>query len=424
MNATILCVGTELLFGQIVNTNAAWLSQRLQMMGINVLYHQVVGDNAERLKASLNRALAETELVITSGGLGPTQDDITKEMIADVMGDTLVAHTDVLERIESFFKSIGMEMTDNNRKQALLPARSTIFHNDAGTAPGFALESQSPDGAIKTIIALPGPPRELMRMFDRQALPYLERRTDSVIYYKLLRFYGIGESALETALSDLIDGQTDPTVATYAKEGECSLRIASKRRTQAEAAAAVDDMVEKVRMRVGQYLYSETDKDLALVVAEKLIEKGLSIASAESCTGGLFAAGLIDISGISEIFRQGWITYSNASKTALLGVPEALIAEHGAVSKAVAVAMAHGARERAGSHLAVSVTGIAGPEGGSADKPVGTAWVAVSAVAPDGAVIHRTKHFVNRDRGRNWNRRVFALAMMHQVYELLKENIW
>lgn len=424
MNATILCVGTELLFGQIVNTNAAWLSQRLQMMGINVLYHQVVGDNAERLKASLDRALTETELVITSGGLGPTQDDMTKEMIAEIMGDTLVAHQEVIERIESFFKGIGMEMTDNNRKQALLPSRSTVFYNDAGTAPGFALESEASDGRIRTVIALPGPPRELMRMFDRQALPYLERRTDSVIYHKLLRFYGIGESALETALADLIDGQTDPTVATYAKEGECSLRVASKRRTQAEAETAVDGMVAEIKMRVGQYLYSETDRDLALVVAESLIEKGLSIASAESCTGGLFAAGLIDIPGISAVFRQGWVTYSDAAKTIQLDVSEALIAEHGAVSEAVAVAMARGARERAKSHLAVSVTGVAGPEGGSADKPVGNAWVAVSASAPDGSEILRTKQFINRDRGRNWNRRVFVLAMMHQVYELLQENIW
>ncbi|MDR1028596.1 MAG: CinA family nicotinamide mononucleotide deamidase-related protein, partial [Clostridiales Family XIII bacterium] len=252
MRATILTVGTELLFGQIVNTNAAYLASRLQLQGIDVLYQFTVGDNPARLKAVLEHALRETELVITTGGLGPTQDDLTKEVIAEVMGAELMLDEAVLSSIEGFFRRVGYEMTDNNRKQAYIPEGASVFYNDVGTAPGFVSER---DGGI--VIALPGPPRELKHLFEKDVLPYLRRRTDGVIRYKILRFYGIGESALETALTPLIDAQTDPTIATYAKEGECSLRLASKRDTEAEAMAAIEEMEDKVKALAGEFLYSD-----------------------------------------------------------------------------------------------------------------------------------------------------------------------
>ncbi|MDR0852635.1 MAG: competence/damage-inducible protein A [Clostridiales Family XIII bacterium] len=411
MNATILCVGTELLFGQIVNTNAAWLSQKLQILGINVLYHYTVGDNPGRMRETLIRALRETDLVITSGGLGPTQDDLTKEIIAEVMDDELVLDERALAEIETVFSRAGRRMTDNNRKQAYLPKSGTTIYNDVGTAPAFALEK---DGKI--VIALPGPPRELQHLFETQVLPMLAARSGSVIRYRMLRFYGVGESDLETRLEPLIDGQTDPTIATYAKEGECTVRIASKRPTPEEAETALDETENRIKEIVGKYLYSDQDQDLAEVVLNELIAKGLTISSAESCTGGLFADSLISYAGASTVFNRGFITYTNASKEEMLGVPAETLDRFGAVSEETAVAMAQGTLKCAGTDIAVSVTGIAGPDGGSAEKPVGLAWIAV--VTASGEL--RTKKHYFRDRGRNWNRKTFVLEMLHQVYCMLE----
>ncbi|MDR1952877.1 MAG: competence/damage-inducible protein A [Clostridiales Family XIII bacterium] len=413
MKATILAVGTELLFGQVINTNAAYLSSRLQLLGVDVLYHFTVGDNPARAASALERSIAETDLVITSGGLGPTQDDLTKEIIAEVMGVNLVLDEGVLSSIEEFFREIGREMTANNRKQALIPEGASVFYNDVGTAPGFMIEKNG-----KTVVALPGPPRELHHLFQKDVLPYLERRTDGVIRYKLLRFYGIGESSLESKLTPLIDGQTDPTIATYAKEGECAVRIASKRKTGEEALAVVDAMEERVKNLVGEFLYSDDDRELSAVVAAKLMARNLTIASAESCTGGLFADSLIAVPGVSKSFDRGYITYSNESKIDLLGVPKDIIETFGAVSEETAVAMAEGARERAGTDIGVSVTGVAGSDGGSAEKPVGVAWICVC-----GANGRKTKKLVTRDRGRNLNRHIFMLEMMNQVNRYLSSQI-
>jgi nicotinamide-nucleotide amidase len=381
-------------------------------LGINLLYHFTVGDNPERMAAALRQSLRETELVITTGGLGPTQDDLTKEIIAEVMGAELILDEDVLASIEGFFRKIGYEMTENNRKQAYIPAGGTVFRNDAGTAPGFALER---DGKI--VVALPGPPRELDRMFQKDVLPYLQNKTDCVIEYKILRFYGIGESALETELNALISAQTDPTIATYAKEGECSLRIASKRKTREEALAAIHLMEEKIRDLVGTFLYSDADEELSAVVAKKLIERGLTVASAESCTGGLFAAALISFPGVSASFDRGFVTYSNEAKTASLGVPADIIATHGAVSEETAIAMAEGARRCAGTDIGVSATGIAGPDGGDERKPVGLAWICICDAAG-----RKTKRFVTRHRGRNRNRQVFVLEMLNMLNRYLDDS--
>jgi nicotinamide-nucleotide amidase len=325
--------------------------------------------------------------------------------VAEALGARLVPDERALAEIEGFFGRIGRPMTDNNRKQAMLPEGATVFYNTRGTAPGFTLEK---DG--RTAIALPGPPSELTAMFESDVIPYLEGRAGAAIRHRMLRFYGIGESQLETGLKELIDGQTDPTFATYAKEGECSLRIASKRPTREEAEEAVARAERDVLAIVGKYLYSDADEELRTVTARALVESGRTLATAESCTGGLFASALVSYPGVSAAFDRGYITYSNEAKTEALGVPPALIGEHGAVSEEVAAAMATGAREAAGADIGVSVTGVAGPDGGTDEKPVGLAWMAIA----DASGVRTYRHF-GRDRGRDANRRVVVLAMLDML---------
>lgn len=412
MKATILSIGTELLFGQIVNTNAAYISAQLQMLGIDVMYQHTVGDNPKRLKEVIRESLKETDMIIATGGLGPTQDDLTKETIAAAMGDELVINKDIEEKIRGFFKKNKRVMTENNLKQAYLPKHGRPFYNNEGTAPGFALEKDE-----KVVIALPGPPREMKSMFEQSVLPYIQEKSDSVIYYRLLRLFGIGESALETALEDLINKQSDPTLATYAKEGECSLRIASKRKSKAEAIDAVLAMIEEVRDIVGEYIYSEDDEDYPEVVGKKLIDKNLTISSAESCTGGLFAKSLTDIPGISQVFNRGYVTYSNQAKIEELAVSSETLEEYGAVSSQVAEEMAVGARKNSDTDLAVSVTGIAGPDGGTEEKPVGLAYICVSVSEKN-----HVKKIQVRNVNREWNRNYIMLAMFDLINKIISEK--
>ena len=320
MKAALLSVGTELLLGEITNTNVVYLSRELNTLGIDVMYHYTVGDNPARLAEMIEMAFKDCDLIITTGGLGPTQDDMTKEIACQVMGDELVLQEDILEEIKRRMLAYKAYMTDNNIKQAEMPSRAVIFYNDAGTAPGFALDRTLADGKKQYIACMPGPPREMKRMFTRSVMPWLEGMADGVLVYKELRMFGIGESELETALLPLIDGQTDPTIATYAKDSECSVRVASKRVSREEAEAAVEDMICKVDELVGQFIYSHDDEDLVRVVSRKLMEQKLTIACAESCTGGMFAAALTDIAGISECFDRGIVTYSNEAKIQELGV--------------------------------------------------------------------------------------------------------
>ena len=409
MKAAILSVGTELLFGQITNTNSAFLSRHLNMLGFDVLYHYTVGDNPARLEEILKLAYRDCDLVITTGGLGPTQDDLTKEVVAQVFHDYLVTSVESLSWLEDYFRRNNRVMTDNNRKQANLPSRAILFHNDAGTAPGFALEEDN-----RIVICLPGPPREMSRMFLQKALPYLETKTDGIIYHKSIRTFGIGESQLETTLLELIDSQTDPTLATYAKEGECSLRIASKRKTLREAEEAVAEMIEKIKPLIGEFIYSTEDEELVEVVGRLLMEKEVSVSCAESCTGGLFAGALTSIPGISKVFDRGLVTYSNRSKMEELGVSPETLEEFGAVSRETALEMARGLKEATGSRLCVSITGIAGPDGGSETKPVGLSYVGTVLDGQESVTEIRSRN-VNR----NWNRNYSVLAMLHVVYKLL-----
>ena len=406
MKTAILSVGTEILFGQIVNTNTVYLSQQMNMLGFDVMYHYTVGDNPKRVEEMIDLAFQDCDLILTTGGLGPTQDDLTKEVACKALDDTLVMMDDVLEEITKYFKTLGREMTENNKKQAIMPSRATVFHNDAGTAPGFALEK---DG--KYIICMPGPPREMKRMFQKSVVPFLQSMIDGALFYRQIRFFGIGESMLETQLLDLIDNQTDPTLATYAKEGECSLRIASKRATEEEAEHAVDEMLEKVKERVGHYIYSCDDEELAQVVADRLMEQGLTLSSAESCTGGMFASTMTDIPGISQCFDRGLVTYSNQAKMEELGVSAGTLEKFGAVSEETALEMVEGLKRVSGSDVCISVTGIAGPGGGSEEKPVGLVYIGFSY--GDKKIC---KKIQMRNVNRRWNRHYTLLCMLNVIY--------
>ncbi len=410
MKSAILTVGTEILFGQITNTNSVYLSQQLNLLGIDVMYHYTVGDNPGRLKNLIHHAFQECDLIITTGGLGPTQDDLTKEIAAEAFNDHLVLHEPTLEYIESYFKRLGRVMTENNKKQAYIPSKATILNNDAGTAPGFVIEENG-----KIIMCMPGPPREMVRMFELGVKPYLQKKSDSVIFYRMLRTFGIGESALEHAVQDLIDAQTDPTLATYAKEGEACLRIASKRATLEEAKEAVDQMIVKVNERVGQYVFSYDDESMGDAIGKKLIERNLTISSAESCTGGLFARTMTDIPGISAVFDRGFVTYSNDAKMAELGVKKETLDQFGAVSQETAIEMAQGLKAKTGSRICISVTGIAGPGGGTEEKPVGLVYVCV--IFDDKMEVKECRM---RNVSREWNRNYSVLYMLDMINKIIE----
>lgn len=411
MKSAILSVGTELLFGQVTNTNTVFLSQRLNLMGIDVMYHSTVGDNPARAKQDLSRLLEEVDLVITTGGLGPTQDDLTKEMAAEVMGVDLVLDEEALKTLKSYFEKSGRVMTENNIKQVMLPEKDGFaLPNNCGTAPGCVYEKNG-----KTVICLPGPPREMKQMFEESVVPYLQKRVDAVIFSRMIRTFGIGESQLEFALQPVIDGQTDPTVATYAKEGESSVRVTSKRRTEEEARAAVDEMVGRIKEIVGEYIYSCDDEDLSGVVVKKLTEKGLTLSSAESCTGGLFASTVISNDGASAVFDRSLVTYSNRAKVEELGVKEVTLQTYGAVSAETAGEMAEGLSKVSGSDICVAVTGIAGPDGGTKEKPVGLVYIGLTY---EGKTV--AKEFKVRPVGRNWIRNYTVMLMLNEILSLIK----
>lgn len=409
MKTSIIAVGTELLFGQTVNTNAAYLSDRLNHMGFDVMYHFVVGDNPERLREKLAEAFRDTDLVLLTGGLGPTQDDLTKETVAGYMGAEMYEDEQVVADLRSFFEKRGGAMPENNLKQALLPDGCVPFYNASGTAPGFALTK---DG--KTAVCFPGPPREMTWLFENGVKQYLGQFIEKKMYYRVIRTIGIGESDLEMLLMPLIDGQTDPTIATYAKEGECTLRVASQRDTLDEARSAVDQMIAKIDTLAGEYIYSYDNEDLNEVVVRLLKEKGLSISAAESCTGGLFAAALTDVAGASEVLSSSYVTYSAAAKASELGVDPGIIARFGVVSAETAEAMAKGAKTRSGADIAVSVTGYAGPDADEGHE-AGEAFIGYAFGDLTGHTEIRTSR-----NDRKWNRRYMMLRMLRAVYLLIR----
>lgn len=372
-SAEILCIGTEILMGDIVNTNAAYIAKELTVLGINTYHQSVVGDNPGRLKEALDLAFSRADIVITTGGLGPTYDDLSKETIAGWFGRKLVLHQPSLDAIVRYHEKSGKPMTDNNRKQAYMPEGSAIFDNPSGTAPGCAIEQ---DGKIA--IMLPGPPSEMKPMFDNCAAPYLMKLSGETLVSHTLHFYGIGESALEDRLRALMEESKNPTVAPYAKTGEVQLRVTAKAAAKEAAEALIKPMVERLQAEVGEFIYGVDVGDLQTAAVKLLLEKGLQAAAAESCTGGYVAKRLTDVNGSSAAFQYGFVTYSNEAKVKMLGVSPKTLEKYGAVSPETAAEMAAGARRVSGADIAVAVTGNAGPAP-SEGKAVGEVYVAVDS---------------------------------------------
>ena len=394
MNAEILAVGTELLMGQIANTNAQYISKRLPDVGVNVYFHSVVGDNPSRLKECLELALKRSDVVILTGGLGPTQDDLTKETVSELMNKKLVLHQESLDKIEGFFRGLSRQMTQNNVKQAYLPEGCIILKNNNGTAPGCIIESNS-----KSIIMLPGPPSEMKLMFEEYVIPYFLEKSPYKIVSKYLRIFGIGESAMEDKLLDMIESQTNPTIAPYAKEGEVQLRISAKCDKNEDADLLIRPVITEIYKRLGNSVYTEEDKLMEEVVAEMLIKQNITIAIAESCTGGLISSRLTEIPGVSKVFNRGIISYSNESKVENLSVSTETLNKYGAVSKQSAEEMAIGVRKLSGTDIGLSITGIAGPDGGSDEKPVGLVYIGLAD--KDGANVKELRLWGRRERIRH-----------------------
>lgn len=372
MICEIVCVGTEILLGDIVNTNAVYLSRELASMGISVLRQSVVGDNNARLTEMLSQALDRSDIVITTGGLGPTADDITRDKCCEVMNSKLVLSEEIKKEIESYFVSKGLTMAESNVRQAYVPEDGTVFKNHNGTAPGFAIEKNS-----KCIIALPGPPREMKPMFEEYAVPLLRKYSQATIVSHNIKMIGIGESAMAEEAGALLDGE-NPTVAPYAKDGECFLRVTAMGRTQEDAEEKAKPVVKEITEKFRDYVYAVDAPNIETKLVELLKKYGLKISLAESCTGGFAAKRITDISGASSVFDCGIVSYSNEIKNKILGVSNDDLKAFGAVSEPVARQMAEGVRRLSGADYGVGITGIAGPLSDSTNKPVGLSFVAVS----------------------------------------------
>ena len=408
-NAEILCVGTEILIGDIVNTNAAYISEKLARLGISQYYQAAVGDNPERLASAINGALERADLIIMSGGLGPTYDDLTKETAAKCMGRGLYLHERSLERIKEIFAFRGKTMTKNNEKQAMMPEGSVVFENNAGTAPGCAIEDH--EGG-KIIIMLPGPPFEMKRMFEESVIPYLLKLTDKRFVSVNVNIFGMGESEVESRLRDIMDSSVNPTVAPYCGDGEVRLRVTASGHSEDECRKLCLETVEKIKnSEVGPYVYG-TDTTLAEEVVRRFNEAGKTVATAESCTGGLIAKRITDVSGSSQMFGYGAVTYANEAKMKLLSVKAETLEKHGAVSPETAAEMAEGVRLLSGADVGVATTGIAGPGGGTKEKPVGLVYLGVSS--KNGTRTVRLMLTQGRDRVR-------LIASSNALSEAMKE---
>lgn len=377
MNCEILSVGTELLLGGTVNTDAADISRSLAELGINVYWHTVVGDNPERLRACVEIAKKRADLIITTGGLGPTCDDLTKDVLAEAFGLKLTLHEDELEGIrECFRRHADWQYTDNNAQQAYLPEGCTVLHNDWGTAPGCAFVS-----ACIHVVMLPGPPRECNSLFLHRAVPYLRSLSDEVIVSHSIRVFGMGESSVEFRLRDRMNALTNPTLAPYAQEGEMLLRVTAKAKNQENAETMCAPIIAEVRETLGDVVYGVDEKSLEALCVRLLTEKGRTLAAAESCSGGLLAKRITDVPGASAVFRGGAVTYTEDAKRKFAGVPAQAIETYTVVSREVALAMAAGIKKALAADYGVGITGLAGPDGDGI-HPVGTIFVALSG--PEG----------------------------------------
>lgn len=372
MTVEFICVGTEILLGNIVNTNAAYLAEKCAGLGLSCYFQTVVGDNEERLTMVLKTAMERSDIVILSGGLGPTEDDLTKEVAAKVCGKQLVLHEPSKKAIKKYFEEKGIEPTDNNWKQAMLPEGCIVMDNHNGTAPGVIMETKE-----AKVILLPGPPGELCPMFEESVEPYLTKLTSRVICSQTVKICGVGESRAETMVKDLIDTQTNPTIATYAKTGEVHIRVTAAAEDKKAAMKLIKPVVKELKNRFGNNIYStEQDVTLEKAVVDLLQANDLTVTCVESCTGGLLSARLINVPGVSDIYKSGVITYSNKSKRRFVGVKKTTLQRYGAVSEQTAEEMAKGAVLLTKADVSVAVTGIAGPDGGTEEKPVGLVYIA------------------------------------------------
>lgn len=412
----IISVGTEILLGDILNTDAQFLSIELAKMGISVLHQTTVGDNPDRLRKVLSIASERSDIIIASGGLGPTPDDLTKEICCEFLGKKCSVHQESLNRMESYFSLKGLTMSENNKKQALLPDDGVIFPNDNGTAPGCAIEKNG-----KHILMLPGPPRELKPMFFNYAVPYLQQFSDKVIVSHNIRTFGIGESIMAQQVDDLLKS-ANPTVAPYAKEGEALLRVTAMANSIQEADALAKPVIDEIISRLDGFVYGIDVPDIETAIVKKLKEKDLTLATAESCTGGLIGKRITDVSGSSAVYGCGIISYSNDVKINILGVDKKDLETYGAVSEPVAKQMALGALKVSGADIAISVTGIAGPESDGTNKPVGLSFIGLAA--KDGTVF--VKKMLTGKNGpgcRDYNRLVNASNALNLVRLYLDSNL-
>ena len=409
MNAELIAVGTEILLGDIVNTDAQVISQGLSELGINVFYQTVVGDNPARLRHVVETARDRADIIITTGGLGPTLDDLTKETLAAVFGKKLALHQPSLDRIKGFFQTIGREMTPNNEKQAWLPEGCTVFVNEWGTAPGCAFEAYG-----KHVLMLPGPPRECNPMWKECAMPYLYKLAGGCIVSRNIRVFGLGESNMEAILHDMMAESKNPTIAPYAKTSECFARVTAKADTPEECEKLLDPVVEKICGLLGEDVYGVDVDSLEQVVGDGLRQRGMTLAVAESCTGGLLSKRITDVPGCSDYYLGGVCSYANEVKMKVLGVKKETLDTVGAVSPEVAEQMAEGVAKALGSDVGVGITGVAGPGGGTDDKPVGLVYI---------SVWHNGQHYTRKMKAANGRDRI-RMQAASTALDLIRRNIF
>lgn len=415
MTVELICVGTEILLGNIVNTNAAYLAEKCAGLGLSCYFQSVVGDNEERLTGVLSDAISRSDIVILSGGLGPTEDDLTKEVAAKVCGRELHADDHSMERIAEYFAHKDIIPTDNNWKQAMVPDGSIVMDNHNGTAPGIIIEAEN-----YKVILLPGPPGELIPMFEESVIPYLNKLTPGVICSQTVKICGVSESKAETMVKDMIDSQTNPTIATYAKTGEVHIRVTASASDRKQAGKLIKPVVKELKSRFGYDIYTtEEDVTLEKAVVELLLANDLTVTCAESCTGGMLSARLINVPGVSGVYKSGLVTYSNKAKRLLLNVKKTTLQKHGAVSSQTAEQMAKGAAMLSKADVAVSLTGIAGPDGGTEEKPVGLVYIACSV---KGTVTVKEYHFQgNRTKVREAATTAALILMRNCILEYFSQ---
>lgn len=378
LNAEILAIGSEMLTPFRVDTNSLWLTEQLNALGVEVKLKTVVGDDELRLEEAIRDALRRSEIIISTGGLGPTEDDITKKVFARVLGRELEVHEPTIEKMRARFARRNMEMPANNIRQAMVVTGATLLENNNGTAPGQLVQHVR-EGGNCTVVLLPGPPREMKPMFAEQVAPVLKERVGEVyILRRKLSIYGLTESKADELAAPVYTQYNNPVTTILFKDGQIELHLTAQSPTAAEAQALLDELAANLLTVLGDYVYSEKDEPLEKVVGDLLRAHGATLATAESCTGGLLAGRLTEVAGSSDYFIEGVVSYANAAKIDLLGVPHELIEAHGAVSEQVAEAMAAGIRARAGTTFGIGITGIAGPGGGSEEKPVGLVYIALA----------------------------------------------